>query len=61
VLEGKGLTLDYNGSKWELTPQDETTFSTPGPSIRFRLDEQGGMTLTIAGLESADTVGIRKK
>jgi hypothetical protein len=61
VLEDKGLTLGYNGSKWELTPQGEATFSAPGASVRFKLDEQGRMTLTIAGLKSADTVGIRRK
>jgi hypothetical protein len=60
TVEGKGLVLDYNGSKRELTPQNESTFSTLGPPVRFRVDAQGRMTLTIVGLDSADTVGVRR-
>jgi len=59
TVQGKGLLLDYNGSKQELIPQDETTFSTPGPPVVLKLDALGRMTFTIAGFNSADTVGVR--
>jgi hypothetical protein len=61
AIQGKNLVLDYKGFKQELIPQNDTTFSTLGPPLRFKLDAQGRMTFTIPGIETADTLGVRKQ
>jgi hypothetical protein len=61
AVSGKELTLDYNAFKRSLLPRDSATFISAGSGVpvRFKVNDQGRMMLTIVGLDSPDIVGVR--
>jgi Domain of unknown function (DUF3471) len=61
-LEGTELSADFAGQKMPLTPQSETTFSTPpGAAFRFVTDKEGNVSRLVITAVEGDITATRKK